>query len=276
MKLIRQIISRQPLRPVLRPVVRKLSLLPYRDRLELNWIDRPYYGHCIFEAVQLAARLHVPRISVIEFGCGGGNGLINAEMHISEARKIFPVDVELYGFDTGAGMPAPRDYRDFPHYFKPGLYKMDPDILRRKLHFAKLVLGPVKETCNTFFSEYEPAPIGCIFHDLDFYSSTADALTIFDADADHFLPRIYMYFDDIKGSHVWAVSEFAGELLAIDEFNRNHTFKKIASGRSMPSYYPDQSWADQIYIYHDFHHPQYNVYVADEDQIAHENYIALR
>jgi hypothetical protein len=276
MKLVREIIRRRPLRPILRPVVQKLSLLPYRDRLELNWIDRPHYGHCIFEAVQLAARLHVPRISVIEFGCGGGNGLVNAEMHISEAKKIFPVDVELYGFDTGAGMPVPQDYRDFPHYFKPGLYKMDPDLLRRKLRFAKLVLGPVKETCNTFISEYQPAPIGCVFHDLDFYSSTADALTIFDADPASFLPRIYMYFDDIKGTHVWAVSEFAGELLAIDEFNRNHAFKKIATGRSMPLHYPDQDWADQIYIYHDFQHPQYNVYVADEDQIAHENQIALR
>ena len=168
MKLVREIIGRRPLRPVLRPVVKKLSLLPYRDRLELNWIDRPYYGHCIFEAAQLAARLHVPRISVIEFGCGGGNGLINAEMHISEAKKIFPVDFELYGFDTGAGMPAPQDYRDFPHYFKPGLYKMDPELLKRKLRFAKLVLGPVKETCNTFISEYEPAPIGCIFMTLIF------------------------------------------------------------------------------------------------------------
>src|SRR5215470_5774778 len=88
MKLLREIIGRRPLRPVFRPVVKKLSLLPYRDRLELNWVDRPYYGHCIFEAAQLAARLHVPRISVIEFGCGGGNGLVNAEMHISEAKNI--------------------------------------------------------------------------------------------------------------------------------------------------------------------------------------------
>ena len=276
MRLVREIINRRPLRPVLRPVVQRLSLLPYRDRLELNWIDRPHYGHCIFEAAQLAARLHAPRISVIEFGCGGGNGLVNAEMHISEAKKLFPVDVDLYGFDTGAGMPAPQDYRDFPHYFKPGLYKMDPDLLKRKLRFAKLILGPVNETCRTFISEYEPAPIGCIFHDLDFYSSTVDALRIFDADPAHFLPRIHMYFDDIKGTHVWAVSEFAGELLAIDEFNRNHPFKKIAPDRSMPLYYPDQWWTDQIYIYHDFHHPQYNVYVADEDQIAHESYIALR
>jgi hypothetical protein len=224
----------------------------------------------------LAARLHIPRISVIEFGCGGGNGLVNAEMHITEIQKIFPVEIELYGFDTGSGMPAAQDYRDFPHYFKPGLYRMDQDVLRQRLKFSKLILGPVKETCNTFFSQYNPAPVGCIFHDLDFYSSTADALSLFEAEAAHFLPRIYMYFDDVKGSHVWAVSEFAGELLAIAEFNDEHTSKKIAANRSMRLYYPDQWWADQIYVYHDFHHPKYNVYVADEDQMAHESQIRLR
>ena len=153
---------------------------------------------------------------------------------------------------------------------------MDPDLLRRKLRFAYFLLFPVKETFSTFFGEYAPATIGCIFHDLDFYSSTVDALTIFDEDPGHFLPRIYMYFDDVKGTHVWAVSEFAGELLAIDEFNRNHPSKKIAPDRSMPLYYPDQWWTDQIYIYHDFHHPKYNVYVGDEDQVAHESQITLR
>ena len=81
-------------------------------------VERPHYGHCIFEAAQLAHRLALPRISVIEFGCGGGNGLLNAEMHCVEVAKIFPdVAFELYGFDTGDGLPPPiEDYRDFPHY----------------------------------------------------------------------------------------------------------------------------------------------------------------
>jgi hypothetical protein len=276
MKLPLNIIRRKPIAPLLRPLLQGLALMPYKDRLSINWIDRPHYGHCIFEAARLATRLRMPRISVIEFGCGGGNGLLNCEMHITEIQKIFPVQIELYGFDTGAGMPAAQDYRDFPHYFKPGLYKMDPAALTQRLKLGKLALGEVKETCKTFFGKYNPAPIGCIFHDLDFYSSTVAAFTIFEADAERFLPRIHMYFDDIKGSHVWALSEFAGELLAIEEFNRAHEFKKIAANRSMRLYYPDQWWTDQIYTYHDFHHPQYNVYVADEDQTAHEDQIRLR
>ena len=60
---------------------------------------------------------------------------------------------------------------------------MDIEKLEQKHKRAKLVIGNVKDTSATFFREYDPAPIGCIFHDLDFYSSTAEALTLFDADA---------------------------------------------------------------------------------------------
>ena len=33
-------------------------------------------------------RLNYPRVSAIEFGCGGGEGLLNAEMHIEQLEKI--------------------------------------------------------------------------------------------------------------------------------------------------------------------------------------------
>jgi hypothetical protein len=35
-------------------------------------------------------------------------------------------------------------------------------------------------------------------------------------------------------------------------------------------------WTDQIYIYHDFGHPKYNVFVGDEEQTKHEDGIKLR
>ena len=142
----------KPLRAVLaRKIIQRLSLFSYRDRLTINSVDRPHYGHCIFEAAQLAARLKYPRISVVEFGCGGGNGLLNAEMHIAEITKIYPVEIELYGFDTGAGMPSAQDYRDFPHYFSSGLYHMNLDALRQKLKIAKLVLGVPKLSITQIF-----------------------------------------------------------------------------------------------------------------------------
>jgi hypothetical protein len=133
----------------------------------------------------------------------------------------------------------------------------------------------VKQTSKTFFSEYSPAPIGCVFHDFDYYSSTSDALTLFDSDAVHFLPRIFMYFDDIIGNNTWLPSEFAGELLAINEFNSSHATRKIAMNRYMPLRYPDQAWAHQIYIYHDFDHPRYNDFVASKEQTYHQEEISL-
>ena len=106
MKLLQLLSYPRSLRVALvRYAIRRFSLFPYRDRLFVHAVDRPHYGHCIYEAARLASRLSYPSMSVIEFGCGGGNGLLNAEMHIAEIAKIFPVKVELYGFDTGMGLP---------------------------------------------------------------------------------------------------------------------------------------------------------------------------
>ena len=268
---------RTPLRLVLaRKLIEKFSLFSYEDRLSIDAIDRPNYGYCIFQAARLARLLNCPKFSVIEFGCGGGNGLLNAEMHINEVMKTLPVDIELYGFDIGSGLPRPSDYRDMPHYFRAGLYEMNRDSLERKLKRAKLIIGDVKETCATFLQNYHPAPIGCMFHDLDFYSSTRDALTIFDGEASYFLPRVFMYFDDIIGDDVWLCNKFTGERLAIDEFNQNHKSKKISKNYCTPKKYQNSWWRDQIYIYHDFDHPRYNDFVGDSEQEVHRDRIRLK
>lgn len=259
-----------------RKAIRAFSLFSYEDRLKIGAIERPHYGRCLFEAAKLAARLKYPKISAIEFGCGGGNGLLSAEMHIMELEKLFPIKFELYGFDSGKGLPAAKDYRDFPHYFNSGQFKMEVDQLRSTLRRAEIVVGDVSETCKTFFDKYNAAPVGCIFNDLDYYSSTRDSFNIFNSDSSHLLPRIFMYFDDIIGDNTWLSSEFAGELLAIEEFNRNNSTKKIAVNRAMRAIYPDQWWVNQIYIYHDFQHPRYNDFVASEEQRCHEASIRLR
>jgi hypothetical protein len=62
------------------------SLFPYQDHLRAGVINLPYYGNCIFHSANLASLLNYSRISVIEFGCGGGNGLVDAEMHIFAAE----------------------------------------------------------------------------------------------------------------------------------------------------------------------------------------------
>jgi hypothetical protein len=186
------------------------------------------------------------------------------------------VEIDLYGFDSGSGLPSPRDYRDMPHYFRAGFYDMDRDSLERKLKRAKLIIGDVRDTCSTFLQEYNPAPIGCMFHDLDLYSSTRDALTLLDADHPHFLPRVFMYFDDIVGDDVWLCNEFTGERLSIEEFNQKHKSKKICKNYYVPKRFPNSWWPDLIYIYHDFEHPKYNDFVADREQLGHEGAIRLK
>src|SRR5262249_25168350 len=120
------------------------------------------------------------------------------------------------------------------------------------------------------------APVGCIFHDLDYYSSTRDALELFEAQSINFLPRVFMYFDDICGDNTWLVTQFAGELLAIDEFNKNHEMKKIVPNRAMSILYNNTWWAHHIYNYHDFAHPRYNDFVAEYEQMWHEANIRLQ
>ena len=105
--LMRILSQRTPLRVVAaRKAIQAFSLFSYEDRLKSCAVDRPHYGHCLYEAARLATRLDYPRVSAIEFGCGGGNGLLNAETHILELEKIFPVKFELYGSLVIAGFIA--------------------------------------------------------------------------------------------------------------------------------------------------------------------------
>lgn len=267
----------EPLRIILaRKLIKTFNLLSYEERVAIGAVERPPYAYCIFQATKLASLLDYKKISIIEFGCGGGNGLLEAEKHIHQAERIFNVKLELYGFDMGKGLPKPRDYRDIPHYFKDGLYEMDIGAVQQRLKLAKLVIGDVKETCATFFEKYNPAPIGVILQDLDYYSSTSDSFGIFETESVHFLPRVFMYFDDIVGGDVWLSNDYTGENLAIREFNEKHELQKIC-----PNYYLIEQYrmpwvSSMIRIYHDFKHPKYNDYIAESEQIGLENRIKLK
>ena len=85
-----------------------------------------------------------------------------------------------------------------------------------------------------------------------------------------------MYFDDVVGDNTWLVSEFAGEPLAIDEFNSANKNRKIAANRYMRTLFPTQWWPHNVFIYHDFHHPKYTIYIADHEGKRHESGIRLR
>jgi hypothetical protein len=183
----------------LRLLDKGFGFLSYKDKVRYGSIDRPHYGYGVHQAALLARKLGVPRISAIEFGVAGGEGLLALERHAELARKDTGVEVVTYGFDTGMGLPPPEDVRDVPYLFEAGDYVMEVDWLRQRLNGSKLVLGDVAQTVGGFCERENPPPIGFISLDLDFHSSTLAALRIFQADHRYFLPRVVCYVDDMVG-----------------------------------------------------------------------------
>jgi hypothetical protein len=154
-------------------------------------------------------------------------------------------------------MPAPVDYRDLPHVWSQGFYKMDQVKLKSKLSKAELVLGDIRETIPSWLARCK-LPIGFVAFDLDYYSSTLGAFRLFEsARGSCHLPRVYCYFDDTIWPEHACHNQFAGELLAIREFNGAGD-KKICPlhllrhMRVHPAW-----WNDAMYVMHDFKHPLY-------------------
>ena len=110
----------------------------------------------------MAKKLGYDAISVVEFGVAGGRGLLNLEYNAKHIRDLLSLDIDIYGFDTGEGLPEPLDYRDLPYLWKKSEYKMDVPKLKAQLKAAKLVLGDVKETAETFLAEFKPNPIAAV------------------------------------------------------------------------------------------------------------------
>jgi hypothetical protein len=221
---------------------------------------KPSYVWGVIHGAGLAQILGLRQISVVEFGVAGGNGLIALQDIAVRVEEIFGVEIGVYGFDTGAGLPKPTDYRDLPNLFSEGLYPMAVEKLRPKLNKAHLILGPVENTLADFIHA-KPTPIAFVSFDLDLYTSTKQAFALFEADHEVLLPRVHCYFDDILG---YTYSEFTGELLAIAEFNASHKMRKISKINGLKHLLPprlaNQRWPDKFYLAHIFDHELYGHY----------------
>ncbi len=200
----------------------KISALKLSTDGLWHW-HKYHYARCIWRSAETAAALGYKKMSVIEFGVAGGNGLLMAELHSKEIARIFNIDIEVYGFDNGTGLPKSQDYRDIPYVWSEGFFKMDTDKLQKRLKLSKLVMGDIKDTSESFFKEYSPAPVGAMFIDVDYYNSTVPILKMLHEDDKYFLPRLNLFFDDISPDR-----EYLGELLAIKEFNNASENVKIS------------------------------------------------
>ena len=101
--------------------------------------------------------------------------------HISaRVEEMLGIGIDVHGFDVETGIPKTQDYRDCPNIWLDGQFPMDKKELEKRLRRAQLKLGLVKETVPAFL-ETSPAPVAFVSFDLDLYSSTTDALKLFEA-----------------------------------------------------------------------------------------------
>jgi hypothetical protein len=249
-------VGRLAMEPPFRLAARALlRLLPAGVERRARWelTPRPEYLVGLVAGALQARRQGISEISAIEFGVAGGRGLLALQSEAVAVERDLGVRVRVFGFDMGApGLPAfIGDHRDHPDLWRPGDFPMDVDALRTRLApGTTLILGPVAETVQTFVRRHAPPPIGFAAFDLDLYSSTRDALRLLADPATAMLWHTPLYFDDIVP---FAGHRFAGELLALDEFNtanervRIDRWHGVATGRP----FPERDFLARLFVAHD-------------------------
>lgn len=179
------------------------------------------------QAVAMQART----MTVIEFGVYRGDGL---RALVDIGARITGLKFQFFGFDTGTGLPKPRDYRDHPEIWHAGNFDdVDYNWLRRVLpDHATLVIGYMAETVPAFSHDRldAKAPVAFVAVDSDLYSSAVSALKLFEADPMFFVPAPMVYFDDVDD--IATFNSRCGEALAIQEFNARNQLRFIERRRS--------------------------------------------
>ena len=255
---IKKLLGLGPAEPDTRPIYFH-SRISSENPFFLEVSEQPGCNHNytwgVIQSGKLAKALGVGRISVLEFGVAGGNGLVALEKISAKVSAHYGVGIDVYGFDTGVGLPKPEDYRDLPDILCEGDFAMDVKKLRERLTTARLFLGLVGKTVTEFI-QTNPAPVAFISFDMDFYSSTMQGFQLLDAADAVLLPRIHCFFDD-----VFACGDFYGERLAISDFNASHATRKISPIYGLQYFLPNgpargMLW-DKYYMANIFDHASY-------------------
>jgi hypothetical protein len=230
------------------------SALPVSVETRALWdvSPRPNYLNGILLAARQAIQQGIKEISVVEFGVAGGNGLVVLQDEAAAVERATGIAIKVIGFDNGPeGLPPfIGDHRDHPDAWHPGDYPMDEAKLRALLApTTTLILGNVRDTVPTFVREGTAPPLGFISIDVDLYSSTTQALQILSLPSAKMLNRTFLYFDDID---LPICHRFAGELLAIDDFNHASDGIKIdrLRGFSRERPFPEKAYLKMMYVAH--------------------------
>lgn len=251
------------------PLIYQLASLPVAlfgslpRKIDYDLVIRQPYAFGMQQAFELAAaekgKLGIKRLVFIEFGVASGAGVMNMCRVGGRLADHYGIPCRVIGFDTGAGMPPPVDYRDHPEKYLDGDFAPhDTAALQRSLpDNAEVIYGPIAETVSQLETRLEDGDVVAFLSiDVDYWSSTVDCMQIFDNDRLRFLPRTPLYLDDVNNiDH----HEYAGELLAVAEFNAAHPSAKIVPMRQLRNwrYFKNALWLDQMYWYLDLGHRFY-------------------
>jgi hypothetical protein len=228
-----------------------------RQRVAWDLVVRPHYAYGVLKAADLAREAGQSRVAVLEFGVASGAGLLNLADLARRVTAETGVEVEVHGFDSGTGMPPPVDHRDHPDLYAEGDFPMDHEALRAMLPpHAHLHLGPLSATVPALLAQLGTAtPIGFVALDVDYYSSSVEALRVLDGPAETYLPLVVLYADDIN---LEQHNSACGELLAIEEFNAAHASRRIEAHAFFENMriFRRAGWVKQILFAHVLDHPR--------------------
>lgn len=198
----------------------------FRARVAFDLVVRQNHAFGLLKAADQAREFGIRRIAAVEFGVAQGAGIMNLCEIARRVSRATGVEIDIIGFDTGTGMPPPRDHRDHPEVYAAGDFPMPnrEELVGRLPPNARIYFGDVGKTVPQFLAECKGV-VGFVSFDVDYYWSTLEALKLFEGDAATYLPKVICYFDDVMFD--WH-NEFCGELAAIADFNRGHPLRKIS------------------------------------------------
>lgn len=229
----------------------------FKQKVEFDLVIRQQNAFCLLKAAEFAKGIGAKSITAIEFGVASGAGLLNICEISKNVTRETGVNFNIFGFDTGQGMPAPHDYRDLPEtLIKEGDFLMfDQEKLIKALpDNAKLIIGDIKETVPKFVKTLsEDSPIGFISVDVDYYWPAKECLKVLLGEPEKYLPTTLVYLDDIgfPSSNPWV-----GELLAVNEFNEENNLRKIYPYPFLrpQRIFKQPRWIEQIFLMHTLDH----------------------
>lgn len=238
----------------------------FREREARGLVTRPNYCYGMLRAADQARFFGHKRVTVLEFGVASGGGLLNMIELAQQIRAETGVEFDIVGFDAGSGLPKVQGYKDHAELWMDGDFAMeDRDTLLAKIgDRARIIFGDIADTLAGFTTEMTPeSPVGFVSVDVDIYTATVSSLKVFDGKPELYLPAVGMYFDDMS---FFYANRWAGELLAIEEFNAAHEHRKIDIDRSMKAMRakPAEGWYDAMYACHILDHDARNKGVERE------------